>query len=67
MNTAEKIKYAAMPLRIPYPMTVVEYAAMEQQMFNGVINKISGYQTQTTFFSDLSCLGARPFALMNRS
>ena len=49
MSTAEKIRYAAMPLRIPYPMTVVEYAAMEQQMFNGVINKISGYQTQTTF------------------
>ena len=54
MSTAEKIKYAAMPLRIPYPMTVVEYAAMEQEMFKGVINKLSGYQTQTTFFSDFS-------------
>ena len=54
MSTAEKIKYAAMPLRIPYPMTVVEYAAMEQEMFKGVINKLSGYQTQTTFFQDFS-------------
>ncbi len=54
MSTAEKNRYAAMPLRIPYPMTVVEYAAMEQEMFKGVINKLSGYQTQTTFFSDFS-------------
>ena len=54
MSTAEKIKCAAMPLHIPYPMTVMEYAAMEQEMFKGVIHKLSGYETQTTFFQDFS-------------
>lgn len=54
MSTAEKIRYAAIPLKIPYPMTAMEYAAMEQQIFNGNIYKLSGYETKTTFFQDFS-------------